>query len=312
MNEVEISVIVPVVSAHGDLAAIHREFAAAFASLGRTHEFLFVVDGGQDAAFESIKALRNGAAPVRALKLSRPFGESLALLAGLANARGRYIFTVPAYPQVEPSGVSKIWEALAEGYDLVIARRHPRTDSTLRRLRSRLFHWVVSKATSVRFRDVGCGLRGMKRAVLEELNLYGGLHRFIPVLAHKCGFRIREVDVPQAREQAWSGMASPRNYGRYLLDLLTILLVTKFTMMPLRFFGGIAAIPTLAGLGITGYMGISRLLGYGPIAQRPLLLLGILLLALGVQIISMGLICEIIVFTHAREMREHRIEEVLE
>ena len=314
MNDVVISVIVPVGGKHGDLHAIHREFSAVFRKLGKPYEFIFVVDGGLDDTFESLKRLKSeeDGERLRLVKLSKSFGESTALLVGFEKARGEYIFTVASYFQADPEGVIKLWEELEKGYDLVVTRREPRIDSRLNRIQSRVFHWLVSKATSMRFHDINCGLKAMRRSVINEMNLYGSFHRFIPILAQTHGFRVKEVPVPQRKENARIRLFGLGRYLRYFLDILTVFFITRFTMMPLRFFGGIAAALVLAGGAITGYLGVYRILGYGGIANRPLLLLGVLLVAVGIQIFSLGLIGELIVFIHARQIKQYRIAEILE
>ncbi len=312
MSTMDISVIVPIVERHGDLSAIYEEFSTTFGTLGKTYEFIFVVDGGLNGAFDQLKSLQYGTSPVKLVKLSKPFGESVALLVGLEKARGAYIFTVPPFFQVDPHGVATLWEELCNGYDLVVTRRHPRIDSRLNRLQSRMYHWLVAKAASVRFNDMSCGLKAMKRTVLEEVSLYGGMHRFIPILANKHGFKIKEIDVPQRKEAGIPRFMGFRRSPRYLLDVLIVLFITRFTMTPLRFFGGFAGLLAAIGGAITAYLGIYRLLGYGPIANRPLLLLGVLLMALGIQILSIGLIGELIIFIHARQVKQYKIEEYLE
>jgi hypothetical protein len=166
--------------------------------------------------------------------------------------------------------------------------------------------------TSTHFHDISCGLKGMKKKVFEEINLYGDLHRFIPILADKCGFKIKEIEVKQRKEDSVLRLVRTGIYVRRLLDILTIFFVTKFTMKPLRFFGLIGM--ALFGIGgaITGYLGLYRLFGFGGIADRPLLLLGVILMVLGVQTLSIGLIGEIIIFTHARDVKEYNVEEYLE
>jgi len=317
MNDVVISVIVPVGRKHGDLNAIHREFSAVFRKLGKPYEFIFVVDGGLNGTFESLKRLKSEgesgeAGRLRLVKLSKPFGESTALLVGFEKARGEYIFTLAPYFQADPEGVIRLWEELGNGYDLVVTRRDPRIDSRLNRIQSCVFHWLVSKATSMRFHDINCGLKAMRRSVVNEVNLYGSFHRFIPILAQTHGFRVKEIPVPQRKENTQIRIFGLGRYLRYFLDILTVLFITRFTMMPLRFFGGIAAALVLGGGAITGYLGVYRILGYGGIANRPLLLLGVLLVAVGIQIFSLGLIGELIVFIHARQIKQYHIAEILE
>jgi hypothetical protein len=165
--------------------------------------------------------------------------------------------------------------------------------------------------TPTHFHDISCGLKGMKKRVLEEINLYGDLHRLFPILADNYGFIIKEIKAKQRSEDTTIRLVKMGSYTRRLLDILTIFFITKFTMKPLRFFGLVGM--SFFGIGsiITGYLGFYRLLGFGGIAERPLLLLGVLLMVLGIQTLSIGLIGEIIIFIHARGLKEYHIEEYL-
>lgn len=307
----DISVIVPVVERYDDLRKLYSEFSSALDKLDKSYEFIFVVDEGCHKVIEDLKKLKSIKPDIQIIKLAKNFGESIALTIGAENAHGRYLFTLASYFQVEPECVSTIWNELHNGYDLVLARRYPRIDSIINRIQSFIFHWLIRKMTSTGFHDISCGLRGMKRKVFEDINLYGDLHRFIPILADKYGFKIKEINAKQREEDTTIRLVRTGAYVRRLLDMLTVFFITKFTMKPLRFFGLIGM--GLFGVGgiVCGYLALYRLLGFGGIADRPLLLLGVILMVLGVQTLSIGLIGEIIIFTHAREIKEYTIEEYL-
>ncbi len=307
----DISIIVPVAERYDDLHKLYLEFLSAFEKLDKSYEFIFVVDGQFCDALEDLKDLKSGDPSIRIIKPIRYHGESAALSIGFENAQGDYIFTLASYFQVEPEIVNAIWDELNNGYDLVLTWRFPRIDSRLNRLQSVLFHFLIRKMTSIEFHDISCGLKGMKRKVFEEINLYGDLHRFIPILADKHGFRIKEVKAKQRKEDTALRLVGMGSYPRRLLDIFTVFFITKFTMKPLRFFGLTGMSFFCIGSVITGYLGSYRLLGFGGIADRPLLLFGVLLMVLGVQTLSIGLIGEIIIYTHAREMKEYSIEEFL-
>jgi len=171
---------------------------------------------------------------------------------------------------------------------------------------------VTRMLTGIRYHDISCGLRAMKRKVAEEIQLYGDLHRFFPLLAYQRGFRVAEIPVQQSRHDARRRMYSPGVYLRRLLDLLTLFFLYKFTKKPLRFFGLIGSAISGAGVMITGYLVLFKLLGLTGLADRPLLIFGVLLLVLGIQLFSIGLLGEIIIFTHARAVKDYQIEELLE
>ena len=223
------------------------------------------------------------------------------------------ILTLSAYFQIEPYETHKILHKLSEdGLDLVISSRYPRMDSLFNRAQAKVFHWLIGMLTGTKFRDISCGLRAMRRRVAVEVQLYGDLHRFFPLLARQKGFKVEEISLRQSPSDAQRRVYNPGVYLRRLLDILTLFFLFKFTKKPLRFFGLIGSGLLGAGAAITGYLGIYRLLGLGAIADRPLLILGVLLMVLGIQLFSIGLLGELIIFTHARDVKEYQIEEVLE
>ena len=310
-EKMDISVIVPVVERYDNLHKLYSEFSSAFNKLDKSCEFIFVVNRGFSRVFEDLKMMRAENPSIKIIKLAKNYGESVAISIGVEKAQGNYVFTLASYFQVEPECVRTIWDSLNNGYDLVITRRFPRIDSRFNRLQSSVFHWLICKMTSTHFHDISCGLKGMKINVLDEIELYGDLHRFIPILAEKHGFNIKEIKAKQRKEDTTIRLVKLGSYPRRLLDIFTIFFISKFTMKPLRFFGLIGMALFGAGGCISGYLALYRLLGFGGIADRPLLLLGVILMVLGIQTLSIGLIGEIIIFTHARDIKEYHIEEYL-
>ena len=210
-----------------------------------------------------------------------------------------------------PDEISRLVAGLKD-YDMVIARRFPRRDSILNVIQSKVFHFLLNTMIALPFHDLGCGVRALKRRVAEELNIYGDQHRFLPLLAAQQGFKILELDAPQAKEDTFKRVYSPGVYIRRILDILTIVFIVKFTRKPLRFFGLIGSF-TLA-LGTLGavYLAIERLYFGGALADRPALVLAVLMIVLGFQMIAVGLIGELIIFTHAKDVKEYRVERIVE
>jgi glycosyltransferase involved in cell wall biosynthesis len=308
----DVSVVVPVVERHGDLAQLYREFAAELARLGLTAELIFVVDDHLRGAVPVLREIQ--ARPDQTIEivlLGGPFGESAALTTGFARARAERIITLASYFQLEPAGLGPALQALDDGADLVVGRRHPRTDSPFNRLQSRLFHGIVHHLTRTSFHDLSCGFKVMKRRVARELNLYGGLHRFIPLLALHRGFIVREIAVPQRQEDRPTRYYGTPTYLGRMLDILNIFFLTKFTRTPLRFFGLLGAGLFALGFGIDLIVALEKVFLATGISDRAVLLLGVLLMVFGVQTLSLGLIGEIIIFTHARNVRDYRVAEVI-
>jgi glycosyltransferase involved in cell wall biosynthesis len=293
---VEISLVCPVGPAFADLAESHREFADVIASTGRTAEFIYVVDGPREEAVSQLGAIQDDRFRVRILRMARGFGEATAMQIGFQNSRGKLVLTIPDRPQIEARTVLEVLAMLDAGHEVVVTRRWPRIDPFLNRIQARIFHRLVGSAVQQRHHDLTCGLRGFSRKAAFRLDLYGDHHRFIPVIASRQGYDVLEIEGAQHEKNQGLRLQTPGVYARRLLDILNILFLARFTRKPLRFFGLIGLVGGLVGLGITGYLGVQRLLGLSPLANRPLLLLGVLLIVLGVQITAIGLLGEIIIF----------------
>ena len=307
-----LSVVVPIAERHDDLKRLFYQYAEELKKTGKKYEFLFVVSEGFDNAIESLKELKDRNPEVRVIKLNCDFGEATALSVGFKKARGNIIITLQPYFQVEPEGIHSIIKKLEEGNDLVITRRYPRVDSVMNRMHTGLFHWLINKFTGMPFHDISCGLRGMKRIVAKEIRLYGDLHRFIPILARMKGFSIAEINVKQSIEELNVRIYKPGVYIRRLLDIFAVFFLFKFTKKPLRFFGLIGMYFFAPGLLINLFLSIQRVIGKVALADRPMLLLGVLIMVLGIQLISIGLLGEIIIYTHSRETKDYQIEEIFD
>lgn len=302
-----ISVVVPVVERADDLVAVYRAFERELNHRPEAHEFLFVFDGRLSPPTELVALTRENKT-VRILRFAREFGETAALRLGIERSRGDLVLTLPAYFQVQPEGIRRVLEAVDEGADLAVANRSPRLDSWLNRVQSRAFHSIIGGASQQRFHDMACGLRAMKRSVAEALPLYGDNHRFIPALALREGYRVEEIAVPQHPNDARMRIYGPGVYFRRLLDIAAFFFLAKFTEKPLRFFGLIGSVFLMSGAAMSLVLLIQRVEGTG-IANRPALLLAVLLVALGVQLIGLGLVGEIIVHLRAPHRRAYRVRE---
>ena len=302
-----ISVVVPVVERTDDLVAVYRAFARELDRRPEEYEFLFIFDGRFTAPPELI-ALSRETGRIKLLRFVREFGETAALRLGIERSRGDLVLTLPAYFQVQPEGIPLLLDAVAAGADMAVANRSPRLDSWLNRAQSRLFHSIVGGVSDQRFHDMACGVRVMRRTVAETLPLYGDLHRFIPALALREGFQVQEVSVAQHPSDARTRVYRPGVYFRRLLDIAAFFFLAKFTEKPLRFFGLVGSVFLGAGGVLSLVLLVERVEGQG-IANRPALLLAVLLVALGVQLIGLGLVGEIIVHLRAPHRRAYRVRE---
>jgi glycosyltransferase involved in cell wall biosynthesis len=311
-KSVEISVVVPVCQGGNDLGELCRQYLRELSAAGLSYEFIFVLKPEDYEALQTLRKLKTEYPRVRVILLHRWQGEATALSVGFEKAEGVVIITLPSSFQVEPSEVRRVLKKLLEeGPDVVIAWRHPRTDSLVNRALSWLFHQLIRRLTQTTYHDITCGLRAMKRQVAAEVHLYGELHRFFPLLAHQRGFSVVELPVQQSRHQAQRRVYVPGMYLRRLLDILTVFFLFKFTKRPLRFFGLVGSQLFVAGAIVVGYLGLYRLLEFGSIAGRPLLILGALLMIVGAQFFSIGLLGELLIFTHSHA-QDYQVHEVLE
>lgn len=309
----DLSVVIPLVGDDDDPSSVVEALVGQLDRLGLGFEILLVVDGPRARALAAARRVARRLGPcTRVLQLTRALGEASALSAGFERSHGEMVLTSACFLQVRLENLDRAITPVLRGEaDLVTVRRSPRAGSPLARLRSWLFHWLARRLTATPFHDLTGNLRVMKRRVTRQIDLYGDLHRFLPVLALELGFEVLEISLPQHEDDRRHHRPGPSAYPRRILDLLTIFFLSRFTQKPLRFFGSIGL--TLAGVGgsICVYLALYKLLDFGGISDRPMLLLGMLMVVLGVQSIGIGLLGEIIIFTHSRRFRGYRVREVL-
>ena len=300
MTKIEVSVILPVLDEVESLGVLHRELTETLERLGRSYEILFIDDGSRDGSFERIEKLNIEDPRARGIQLRRNFGKAAALAVGFREARGDVIVTLDADLQDDPAEIPKLLARLEDGFDLVSGWKQERQDPRSKTWPSRLFNWVTGRLTGVRLRDFNTGLKIYRREVVEEIRLYGELHRFIPVLAAWRGFQVTEIPVHHR----------PRRYGRTkfgsarlwrgFLDLLTVLFLTRYTRRPLHLFGGLGLIAWTVGFAVNAYLTGIWLSGAQPIGHRPLLAFGVLSMLVGVQFFAVGLLSELVLSYQTR------------
>ena len=311
-REIDVSVIVPVGRRHAaDITALHAEYRDGLSKLGLSYEFIIVLDGANPQLAKDLQRLLQKREPLIVIGLTRRFGEATALMAGFQRAAGRIIVTLPAYYQVQGEEVAKLVSAVGPTADLAIGRRWPRAGGRFEIARRNAFHRLIASVTGQRFNDLGCGARAMKRRVLEEIQLYGDQHRFLPVLANRQGFRVVEVDVRQSPQDRYDAGYPAKEYAHRVLDICTVFFLVRFTKKPLRFFGMVGAGTFAVGAVSVAWLAFDRLVFLHPLADRPALLLSSLLVVLGMQLFALGLLGELIIFTHARDIKDYQIDEVI-
>ena len=305
--EPEISVIVPVTERPEPLVELFLEYSAPLVAADCTYEFVFVAEPRNRELVEPLRALAERGQPIRVFEVGHSVGESVLLKLGAARSRADALIVLPAYRRVRAEALTELYGRIRAGADLVNCRRSPRSDSWLNRVQTRILHVIVGGLSGGRVRDVASGVRGVRRTVLSEIPLYGDFYRFLPVIAMREGYRVEEIDAPQHPRDAETRVHPPGIYLRRLIDVLGLFFLARFTFKPLRFFGMIGGILSILGGGILAVL-LAQRVGGASLADRPLLLLGVLIFTLGIQAIALGLIGEIIVHFNAASRSPYRVQ----
>jgi glycosyltransferase involved in cell wall biosynthesis len=310
-----ISVVVPLHNEERSIALLHEELEAALDPLGESWETVYVDDGSTDGSFAALTRLHSRAAGVKVVRLRRNFGKAAALAAGFAQAAGDRVVTMDGDLQDDPAEIPRLLAKLDEGFDLVSGWKTKRRDPLRRRIPSKIFNRVAGWMSGLRLHDMNCGLKAYRSEVVHSLVLYGELHRFIPVLAHEQGYRVAELPVHHRPREHGRSRYGLERYLRGFLDLLTVSFMGRYRHRPLHLFGGLGLLLGFTGTALLVYLTIDKILGHA-IGRRPLLTLGVLLVVVGMQFFTLGLISEMITSHHeeralAREQRDVHVEEVL-
>ncbi len=312
---VELSVVIPIRNEAAALEELHRELTSTLDRWGRSYEIIAIDDGSTDESFSVLTRLQAADSRLRVILFRRNFGQSAAFSAGFEHARGRLVVTSDGDLQNDPRDIPAMIEKLESGFDIVCGWRKNRKDAFFSRtIPSRLANRLISWATGVRLHDSGCSLRVFRAEVVKPLKLYGEMHRFLPAIASEQGVSITEVVVNhRARRHGVSKYGISRTV-RVVLDLLTVKFLMSYSTRPLQIFGLIGLVMGLLGVALTGWLAYIRLFAYESIADRPLLLFGILLIFTGVQLVTLGLLAEMQARTYHESQKKptYVIREVLE
>jgi len=303
----DLSIVIPVYNEAANLPGLHEEISAACQGLEKAYEILFVDDGSQDGTLTVCKQLFEKDPQIRIIQLRKNFGQTAALSAGFDHARGEIIITLDADLQNDPNDFGLLIEKIEEGYDLVSGWRVKRKDRFVtRRLPSIMANWLISKMTGVKLHDYGCTLKAFKREIIKHIKLYGELHRFIPAIASNMGVSIAEVKVNHRKRRHGKSKYSVWRFPKVILDLLTVKFLLSYSTRPLQIFGILGMISGIIGGVIGLWLAYVRLIRLEGISGRPLLFLAILLIVIGIQFITLGLLAEIMVRAY-HESTEKRI-----
>ncbi len=306
-ENLDLSIVIPVYNEAANLPELHKEISESCQKLKNAFEIIFVDDGSQDESIIILKQLLKEDARIRIIQLRKNFGQTAALSAGFDHARGTIIITLDADLQNDPQDFGLLVDKIKEGYDIVSGWRAKRKDKFFsRRLPSVIANWFISKITRVKLHDYGCTLKAFRREVVQQIKLYGELHRFIPAIASNMGVAITEVKVNHRPRLRGKSKYNILRLPKVILDLLTVKFLLSYSTRPLQIFGVFGLICGIIG-GILGlWLAYVRLIQMQGISGRPLLLLAILLIVIGIQFITLGLLAEIVVRAY-HESAEKRI-----
>lgn len=291
----ELSFVVPFMNEEETLRTLFEGIRAAVSALGKSFEIVFIDDGSTDGSAKVAEFLvQENPGVVMLIALRGNFGKSAALAAGFAEARGEVVFTMDADLQDDPTEIPRFLEELDKGFDLVSGYKRKRNDPITKVLPSRVFNWMVRTLTGTHLHDVNCGFKAYRRVVIENVRLYGELHRFVPILAHARRFRIGEIAVQHHPRTHGVTKFGGGRFLRGLMDLLTVYFIMRYERRPAHFFGGVGTLCAISGFAILTYLVVLWFAGEA-IGHRPLLSLGVLLVVVGLQFLATGLIGELLV-----------------
>ena len=297
----KVSVLVPLLNEEGSLSTLSKEIAKVFENISSDYEILFIDDGSTDNSLKIIKDLSRINNKIKYISFRKNYGKSAALNVGFQNVTGDVVITMDADLQDDPSEIPHLLEELQKGYDLVSGWKKKRHDPFIKKYSSRFFNYVTKVLSGIKIHDFNCGLKAYKKAVVKSITIQGELHRYIPVLADWKGFKVSEIVVKH----------HPRRYGRTkfgisrffkgFIDLITVIFTTRYIKRPLHFFGLLGAISFIVGFCIDAYLSILWFMGETHLTNRPILFLGTVLIIVGVQFFSLGLIGEMLAHNDKRE-----------
>ena len=310
-DRTQVSVIIPLLNEEESLHELAERLETVLQSIvGNSYEVIFIDDGSTDASFEVIRAIHHNNRKFRAIRFRRNHGKSAALAIGFNQAKGDIVITMDADLQDDPSELPRLIDKIKEGYDLVSGWKKKRHDPWHKTIPSKFFNYVTSKASGITLHDFNCGLKAYRKEVVKTVQVYGEMHRYIPALAFWEGFRVTELPVTHhARKHGYSKFGFSRFFKGFL-DLLTVLFTTRYLKRPLHLMGTIGTLMALVGLTTDAYLTVEWYFDRTVLSNRPLALFGVALIIVGVQLISVGLIGELIVKNSLREA-EYSIREKL-
>jgi len=306
-----ISIVIPVYNEEENIQPLHEELKTVLDSFSGEYEIIFVDDGSTDKSYEILRKLAEFHNKTRVIKLRRNYGQTAALLAGFNSSRGETVVSLDADLQNDPKDIPDLLEKMEEGWDVVCGWRRERNDPISKRIPSKISNWLARRIIDIKVHDLGCTLRAYRRNALENLELYGELHRYLPVLISLQGFNITEVKVNHREREHGKTKYGVSRIITGFLDLMLVKFLLSYSGRPMLVFGGLGLISMLLGMVFGIYLVIQKYVYGVAIGNKPLLMLAVLLIVFGFQFISTGLIADMIKRTHFTAKQVYEIEETI-
>jgi len=310
-KSLDISVVIPVWNEERSLGELYEILVKELEALGKSFELIFVNDGSEDNSGKILLGLNSRDSRVKVAEFSRNFGKSSALSCGFDLAQGEVIITIDADLQDDPREIPRLLEKLEQGFDMVSGWKIHRKDSLGKRLLSRIFNLTVRMVSGVKLHDFNSGFKAIRRSALEGVRLYGDLHRYLPVMIAFRGFKVTEIGVSHHPRKFGKSKYGFERIPRGFFDLLTIIFISYYSYRPLHLFGGIGILFGILGFGSLSYLTVLWFLGERPIGTRPLFIGGVMLVLVGVQLLSLGLIGELLLKLNVRQEKPYIVRRLI-
>ena len=296
---------------YDNVTELHNAYKSSLLAANLTYEFIYVVDGQLPEVIDELNKLYKLGERIKVVKLGKWFGDATALQVGFEQSSGQIILTLPSYKQVDEKDIPILIDTLRDK-DMVVSWRYPRLDGMIHNLQSNVFNKIIKSMVGSNFHDMKCLVKVFRREVLDKIYMYGDQDRFLPLIAEKYGFKVEEVKVTQAKKDAVQKLYPFSNYIARFLELISIFFLVKFTKKPIRFFGSTGLITFAAGFILAAILFVERAFLGVALADRPIVLVSILLMIFGIQSFAIGLVGELIIFTHAKDVKDYIIESVVD
>ncbi len=294
---------------YDEIKPLYESYKENLDKTNLNYEIIFVIDGNMPQALTEIKSIAEKNTNIKIIKLGRWFGDATSLQAGFEASEGKLILTLPSFQQVEADEIPNLINAI-KGYDMVIGWRYPRIDGFLNNIQSKVFNNIIKTFIGTKFHDLKSNFRLFKRDILNNIYMYGDQDRFLPLWAWRLGYKVKELKVKQHKADFRQSFYPIKSYVERTLELISLFFLIKFTKKPIRFFGSSGLIIFSLGTVLGFVLFVQRVFFGIPLADRPIVLVSLLLIVFGILAFAIGLVGELIIFTHAKDIKDYIIEDV--